>query len=359
MIRKPSPGSSGSSRPASPSKSGAGASSAGSKAGTSAGTRAGTAMGTRVGFTTDVGVAEPAGGAIGVLPPRKPKPALVGLAIAGWATFVVQWIVVLVIILGRGGAASHVTVAQAQPASRPAVTDPAPAKAPPVADLPTAQPQTPKAPPTNTNTPPKPTPTPKPTVTPPPAPAAVVDKSNPFLNPTPNVLNVELQPGHTAVIFDSIERSKNWFDHARAALIAGLVHPGSGQTVSLYVVSDGKVIPYGRNPFTPAPARRTALTNFLDPMNPVGKGGLGASLDAAIGSGAKQVIFVTGRSTGWGAYLDTLKGKLNPNGRSVKLHIVQMGEASPELQGFIEGDNEGEYKQIWFKQLENWRKAAE
>ncbi|MEM6856189.1 MAG: hypothetical protein AAF593_17450, partial [Planctomycetota bacterium] len=118
MIRKPSPGSSGSSRPASPSASGSG-SSAGTKSGTKAGTRAGTAMGTRVGFTTDTGLAEPAGGAVMAMHRPKPKPALVGLAIAGWLTFAVQWIFVIVLILGRGGGTNNVTVAQANTANRP------------------------------------------------------------------------------------------------------------------------------------------------------------------------------------------------------------------------------------------------
>ncbi|MEM9417554.1 MAG: hypothetical protein AAGA25_00685 [Planctomycetota bacterium] len=319
-------------------------------------------MGSRVGFTTDVGVAEPAGGAIATLDEhRKPKPALVGLAIAGWATFAVQWIVVLVIILGRGGTPNNITVAQAQPAPRPAVTNPAPPPAPEI-PAPKAQAPTPKP---QTTTPPKATPQPavpnivdKPKTTPPPKPV-VVDKSNPLLNPTPNVMNVELQPGHTAVLFDAVDRSKYWYNNARKALIAGLSHQGSGQTISLFAVSDGKVIAYPKNPFTPSPARRAALTTFLDPIEPIGKGGLGASLDAAVASGAKEVVFVTGRSTGWGAYLETLKKKLNSGDRTVKLHIVQMGEESPELKTFIEGENEGEYQQVWFKPLEAWLKAAE
>ncbi|MEO0515223.1 MAG: hypothetical protein AAF086_08015, partial [Planctomycetota bacterium] len=156
MIRKPSPGSSGSSRPASPGASSSGSSS-GTRAGTSAGTRAGTSAGTRAGFTTNVGVAEPAGGAIVSMPQRgKPKPMLVGLAIAGWATFAVEWIVVLVIILGRSGGANNIAVSHAQTADRPAIS--APATTPPRTTA------TPTPPRTTTTTPPRvATPTPAPT----------------------------------------------------------------------------------------------------------------------------------------------------------------------------------------------------
>ncbi|MEO1237960.1 MAG: hypothetical protein AAFX76_14340, partial [Planctomycetota bacterium] len=129
MVRKPGPSSSGSpSRPDSPmsSKSGsgsnAGASAAGrsgTRAGTSAGTRAGTAVGAHPAFTTERADTAPAGGALMAMPmSRKPRPALVGLAIAGWATFAVQWVLVIVIILGRGDTA-RVAAAENIPASPP------------------------------------------------------------------------------------------------------------------------------------------------------------------------------------------------------------------------------------------------
>ncbi|MEM9916052.1 MAG: hypothetical protein AAF911_13945 [Planctomycetota bacterium] len=366
MIRKPSPGSSGSSRPASPSASGSG-SSAGTKSGTKAGTRAGTAMGTRVGFTTDTGIAEPAGGAVMAMHRPKPKPALVGLAIAGWATFAVQWIVVLVIILGRGGGTNNVTVAQANTANRPVpqAATPAPQNPAPRTTTTTTTPRNTTTTPRNTTTTPRattPTPTPSPRATnpnPTPAPAAA-DRNNPFLALSPNALGMSLNPGHTAILLDAVDRSSEWFDDGKAGLIAGLTRPGNGQTISLFTIRDGQVGRFANNPFTPAPARLSPLTRFFNPITTQGSRGLGTGLDAAIQSGADEVIFITSRSTNWGGYLNTLESKLNTDGGKVKLHIVQVGDVSTELRGFVQGNkNNGRYTRITPQQLQTWRSAAQ
>lgn len=354
MIRKPSPGSSGSSRPASPSASGSGSSAgtkSGTRAGTSAGTRAGTAMGTRAGFTTDLGVAEPAGGAVMAMAHRKPQPVLVGLAIAGWATFAVQWIFVIVLILGRGGSTSNVSVAQAEvrpPATNQATTPTPRTTTPPRTTTTTPPRTTTAAPPRNT-----------PTTTTPPRPA-VVDNNNPFLALTPNALGVPLNPGHTAILLDAVDRSSAWFNEGKAALISGLTRSGNGQTVSLFTIRDGEIGQFANNPFTPAFARLSPLTSFLNPLTTQGSRGLGNGLDAAIASGASEVIFITSRSTNWGGYLGTLKSKLNPNGRQVTLHVLQVGDESAELRGFVEGgDNNGRYTRITPQQLKAWRTAAQ
>lgn len=292
-------------------------------------------MGTRAGFTTNVGVAEPAGGAIMTMPRSKPKPMLVGLAIAGWATFAVQWVIILVIVLGRSGGATQVAVAQAETPTRSAATTPAPRTANP-----------PVAPRTST-------PTPRP-----PAPA-VVDQNNPFLALSPNALGMRLNSGHTAILFDAIDRSSAWFSDGKAGLIAGLTRPATGQTVSLFTIRDGEISAFNNNPFVPAPARLSPLTRFLNPLTAAGSGGLGNGLDTAIASGAQEVVFITSRSTNWSGYLDTLKNKLNPNGRKVTLHVLQVGDASADLRGFVESSgNNGRYTRITPQQLKTWRNAA-
>ncbi len=300
-------------------------------------------MGTRTGFTTNVGVAEPAGGAMVTMARSKPKPMLVGLAIAGWATFAVEWIVVLVIILGRGGGANNVTVAQA--ADRPAITN----------TTPRATATTPSA----TATPPRTTTNPPPTTTPTRARPAVIDNNNPFLALAPNALGMTLNPGHTAVLLDAVDRSSAWFDDGKAALIAGLTRPSTGQTVSLFTIRDGAIGTFDSNPFAPAPAQLSPLTRFLNPITPLGSRGLGSGLDAAIASGAQELIFITSRATNWSGYLPTLKDKLNPSGRKVTLHFLQLGDNSPELRSFVEArDNGGRYTLITPEQLKAWRSAT-
>ncbi|MEM8737954.1 MAG: hypothetical protein AAGG38_05675 [Planctomycetota bacterium] len=338
MARKPGSSSSGQpSRPDSPM--GGSGSTAGSKSGTKSGTRAGTAAGTsagtRAGFSTmqAPGNTEPAGGPLMSLPAaRKPRPALVALAIAGWATFVVQWVLIVVIIVGRG---DQPRVAAAESAPPRVAANPSPVGAGPA-----------------------PAPANRPTPTPAPAPTPRIDASNPFQMLDANALGMPLNSGHTAVLLDAVDRSKAWFDDAKAALLAGLTRPTGNRRASLVLIRDGKTLTYNNRIFNPNPNQLTPLRRFLDPVTPAGSRGLGAGLDAAIGSGANEVVFITSRSTNWSAYLSTLERKLQPSGRRVTLHVVQMGDPSPELRAFVEGANGGRYTVLSAEQLDTWRKAA-
>ncbi|MEM6458856.1 MAG: hypothetical protein AAF710_05635 [Planctomycetota bacterium] len=356
MIRKPSSSSSGSGRPANPSgsSSAASASSAGTSAGSRAGSRAG---GSRAGtaaavipqFTTEGGGAEPALGHLAAPPPRpKARPALVGLAVAGWATFAVEWVVVIVIVLGRGTSAP---VVEAAPAT--AYNNNVPAAR---AATPTPTPRTETA---TTTTPARPE-TARPAASIPPPAATPTDPNNIFTMRRPNVLGLPLENGHTAVLFDAIERSAPWFDDGKAALKAGLARSGNSQArVSLVATRNKQIRTLGDSPLTPAPARLGDLTRFLDPLTPAGSGGLGDALDAAVATGADRVVFVTSRSDHWGGYLNTLKGKLSPDGRTVRLDVVQIGDVSNELRGFVEQQPGGRYRLLTPQRLADWRKAAD
>lgn len=347
MARQSNSSSGGSSRPDRPSASGAGTR-AGSKAGSSAagrsgsrtGTRAGTAVGA-TGFTTAHGQAAPAAGQIASLPTHhKTRPMLVGLAIAGWATFAVEWVIVLVIIVGRTGGGPNVAGAYDQTPPPPRATTPAPR---------TTTPPTPTTTP-RTTTPPRPTPSPPP---------AAANTDNPLLMSTPNALGMTLNAGHTAVLLDAVDKSSDWFDDGKAALTAGLTKNASGQTVSLFTIRDGVIGEFNGNPFAPGPARRTPLNQFLDPLDTKGSSGLGNGVDAAVGSGAKEIIFITSRSTNWSGYLSTLERKLQPSSGRVTFHVVQVGDASAELQAFVQGVNSGRYTRITPSQLKTWRAAAD
>ncbi|MEM9883249.1 MAG: hypothetical protein AAF800_10065 [Planctomycetota bacterium] len=348
MIRKPSPSSSGSGRAAgSPGSSGTGSStSAGTSAGSRAGSRTGTAAAAVPQFTTDGGGAEPALAHLAAPPPRpKPRPALVGLAVAGWATFAVEWVFVIVIVLGRG--------------TPPPVVEAAPATA--SAARPTPRVQTTTTPPRPETTRPAAAPPPRPAATAPTPPAATpADPNNIFTMRRPHVLGLPLENGHTAVLFDAIERSEPWFDDGKAALKAGLTRSGNNQArVSLVTTRNKRVSRLGDAPLTPAPARLGELSRFLDPLTPAGSGGLGDALDAAVATGADRVVFVTSRSDHWGGYLGTLKGKLSPAGRTVRLDVVQIGEVSSELRGFVEQQPGGRYRLLTPQRIAGWRQAAE
>ena len=386
MIRKPSSPSSGVSRPESPvsaasAGSRAGSSLGGSRAGSSlGGSRAGTSAGTRVGAAVTGGnggqsIDAPFATAS---PGRRPaSPALIGLACAGWATFLLLWVFVITIMINRGDAV-NTALAQAEqaptlPSTPPPTTQAAPTTPPPTAprantpaqvdpDPPSPTPSNP-APtptPTNTNTP-SPTPAnPQPTpAEPTPAPPALSD-NNPFGMTQANVLGLELNPGHTAVLFDAIEKSSGWLGDGKAALMVGLTRAAPQRRVSLLTTSDGELRSMDANPFAPGAGRFTPLNAFLSPVEAVGRGGLSAGLDAAIGTGADEVVFITSRATGWAGYLNTLRGKLGTDsGNPIKLHIIQIGDANADLQAFVEGpDNDGTYLLLTEDQLRTWRRES-
>lgn len=292
-------------------------------------------MGTHAGFTTAHGQAAPAGGQLATLPShQKPRPMLVGLAIAGWATFAVEWVIILIIIIGRSGGGPNVAAAHHESTPPAKATTPAPRT-------------TPSTPNTRTTTPPRAT-----------TPAATADTDNPFLMSAPNALGMTLNAGHTAILLDAVDKSSAWFDDGKAALAAGLTRNASGQTASLFTIRDGKIGEFKENPFAPGSARRTALDQFLNPLDTKGSRGLGNGIDAAVESDAKEIIFITSRSTNWSGYLATLERKLQPNSGRVKLHVVQVGDASAELQAFVQGVNSGRYTRVTPSQLKTWRSAA-
>lgn len=306
-------------------------------------------MGTRAGFTTDYGMGESTAGVVMPLPGRKPQPMLVGLAIAGWATFAVQWIFVIVLIIGRGGSPNTVTVAQA---------DTTPPRTSPPASQPITRPPTSAVTPTPTQ---RPAPSTRPaTVTPTPQPVTpAADPNNPFLALRPNALGMDLNSGHTVILIDAVQQSSGWLDDGKAALIAGLTRPARGQTASLLTIRDGEIDAYSGNPLIPGSGQLTGLARFFNPLDTQGKGGLGAGLDAAVATGADEIIFLTSRASRWGGYLETVERKLTPDGRRVKLSVVSIGGASEDLREFVRAPrNGGRFTQISPQQLKAWRDAA-
>jgi hypothetical protein len=172
----------------------------------------------------------------------------------------------------------------------------------------------------------------------------------------PNVLGQPLPAGHTAVLLDAIQISSPWLNDAKAALLSGLTRNSPrDRTVSLVVSRDGSTTRFDANPFSPAPARLSPLSSFLGPLNASGRGGLSSSLDAAVETGADQVIFITSRASGWKGYLNTLRTKLSPGNRRVTLHVIQVGETNDDLRAFVQGANGGTYTHLTADQIAGWR----
>lgn len=292
------------------------------------------------------------------LPPRRPaSPVLIGVACAGWAAFVIQWVLVITLMINRGDTAN---TALAQAPAAPAPASSAPATNTPQANQPAQVPANPApavtpTPTTTTNTTPAPAPTP---VAPTPA-APVLSDNNPFGMTRANVLGFELNRGHTVVLFDAIAKSEGWLDDGKAALMSGLTRPASSRRVSLVTTSGGRVQTMLASPFAPGAGRFTPLNQFLRPVEAIGKGGLGAGLDAALDTGADEVVFITSRSTGWGGYLTTLRSKLKmESGSPVKLHIIQIGDPDNDLRRFVENENKGTYLLLTEDQLRTWRRES-
>ena len=355
MVRKPGSSSSGSSRPDSPMAS-AGRSGtsggSGSAGGTSGGTAGGTASGSMSGSAGSSAVGRRGAGvdarsrAVPVAPttaslaqaaPRsRTSPTLVGLAIAGWATFAVQWVIVLVIVLGRGSTLSSTNAA-------------APVASPREYTRPTNTADTDRQRPTSNANAAASTP----------AADADADPNNPLQMPQANVLGLPLDADHTAVLLDAIQISSAWLDDAKTTLLAGLSRPANGRRVSLLISRDGQATPLPANPFTPAANRLSSLAGFLNPVTASGSGGLSNSIDAAIDSGATEMIFITSRATGWGSWLGTLDGKLTAGNNRIKLHVIQIGEINDDLRGYVTSPpNNGTYLSLQPDQLRQWRTAA-
>ncbi|MEL7089330.1 MAG: hypothetical protein AAGL98_12970 [Planctomycetota bacterium] len=174
-----------------------------------------------------------------------------------------------------------------------------------------------------------------------------------------NALGFELNRGHTAVLLDAIAKSEGWLDDGKAALMAGLTRPASARRVSLIATANGQTSAMLASPFVPGAARFSPLNQFLRPLQARGRGGLGASLNAAIDTGADEVVFITSRSTGWAGYLGTLHGMLKmDSGAPVTFHVIQIGEPDNDLRRFVENDNGGTYRLLTEDQLRTWRRAS-
>ncbi len=352
MVRKPGSSSSGSSRPDSPmgsaGRSAAGATNTGSGSGgmSSSGSMSGTAGGSAVGRrgagvdrpsrTAPPAPVAPAG--YPSPPSTKASPALVGLAIAGWTTFAVQWIVILVIVLGRGTVSSTNAAAPYATARTTPASDTTSSTA--------ANPRSTAPDTTGRSTPAATTPPPR-------------SSDNPLLMNQPNVLGLPLSADHTAILLDAIEISSPWLDDVKPALLAGLTQSAGNRRVSLLYSREGAPTALSANPFTPATNRLSTLTRFLNPVSASGRGGLSDSIEAAVDTRADDMIFITSRTSGWGGWLGTLDAKLTANNSRVRLHVIQIGEANDALKGYVESaPNNGTYLNLQPAQLQQWRSAA-
>ena len=282
----------------------------------------GSSVGSRSGAPRAAG--GPAGGpaALDLPSARAPAhPALKWLAIGGWATFAVEWLLMLLVLtslVSRGGREG----AEAAPAAAPV---------PPVVRTPATPTRNPASTPTATT------------------PAAVVPTTIPTAAANvPNVLGLDPGAGHTVIVLDAIEKSGPWLNQAKAKLIEGLSRPGpAGATFSLVTINDNGGRGLINRPLSYGPAAAEGLRKALDPLQAKGTRGLGAGLDAAGKLGADQVVFITSRDTKWGGAVPFLEQKLSVGGKRIRLDVVQVNDQPvSELRAFVTGSNGGKYLQV-------------
>lgn len=247
---------------------------------------------------------------------------LKGLAIAGWITFAVEWMVVILVVTSLLGQERRVE-ADAAP-QRVAATPRTPARTPAAVQTPAPR----------TVTPTRVTPS---------RPAVGVAGSA-----GANVLGMTLSPGHTVVLLDAVEQSGPWLSRAKAKLITGLSQSGpAGATFSVAVINNNSGRSLTNRRLTYGPAAAGPLRTALTPLQIKGTKGLGTGLDTATKLGADQVIFITSRSTKWGPAVPFLQSKLNANGKRVRLDVVQVNnQAVAELRAFVTGANKGQYRVV-------------
>lgn len=237
------------------------------------------------------------------------------LAIGGWGTFAVEWLVMLLVLTSLVGQGGRVK-AEAAPQREAKATPPTSAQS----ATPTPRTATPAAPVV--------------------APSATSAKAN--------VLGMTLSRGHTVVLVDAVEQSRPWMNQAKAKLIAGLSQPGlPGATFSIAVINNNSGRSLTNERLTYGPAVAGKLRSALNPLQIKGTKGLGTGLDTAGKLGADQIIFITSRNQRWGAYVTFLEGKLSLNGKRIRLDVVQVNDkASTDLQKYITGANNGQYRVV-------------
>jgi hypothetical protein len=173
-----------------------------------------------------------------------------------------------------------------------------------------------------------------------------------------NLLGQPLPGQHTAVLLDAIEISGPWLTDVKAALVLGLSQSAEpGQRVSLLYSRDGNATVMDASPFTPAGARLSGLSRFFNGVDAAGRGGLTASLTAAVETGATDLVFITSRASGWAGYLSRLEQMLTAQQR-VRLHVIQIGDTNDDLRAFVRGANGGTYTNLTAEQIQNWRNAT-
>lgn len=281
--------------------------------------------------------------------PSRPRPrfAMVALAVAGWSVFAIEWAIVLTMLSQSADTTNAVTYVEAA-APAAAVSNPKPTPKPTTTAT-TPRPSTPKPAATTTSKP----------ATPKPAPAATATATNPFQLRSANVMGIDLPAGHTVVLLDAIEKSQAWFDDGKAALIAGLTETARGSQVGISYIRDGQAGSMSKSPINPGTSASSSLLSFLNPLKPEGSRGFWQGFDEAISHSPDQIVFVTSRTSGWASVIPSFEKRLQANGKRIRLHVVQVGPAVPELRAFVTGANGGQYKQFTADQLKKWRQAAQ
>ena len=166
----------------------------------------------------------------------------------------------------------------------------------------------------------------------------------------PTVLGLPLGR-HTAIFVDAGDLSREWFGLFQESLQETLQRQSAAR-VSLFYLSDGRVIEPSRQEIQPGRLLAAAVRDMDRNVNPVGKTGFWDATEAVVASGAEHVILVTAR-TKWSRSVEGLTARLKRGERPISFDVISFGGNNRDLREVAENFS-GSLKVVEPADLRRW-----
>ena len=156
------------------------------------------------------------------------------------------------------------------------------------------------------------------------------ETDNPATWTTPTILG---QPfaGHTVLVVDSVEQSRDWIDDANRSLLATLTKSGNGERISVFYIHDGQVDGLPSQPLSPGRALARPLSRLQAKAPATGRRGFYDGLAAAIDAEADHIVVVTGRRE-WEEAGPYIQSRLDAAPGNPSFSIISLSGRDAELQ---------------------------
>ncbi len=162
------------------------------------------------------------------------------------------------------------------------------------------------------------------------APSRPAETDNPATWKTPTILG---QPfaGHTVLLVDSVEQSRDWIDDVNRSLLETLTKSGNGERISVFYIHDGQVDGLPSQPLSPGRAISTPLSRLQDKAPASGRRGFYDGLAAAIDAQADHIVVVTGRQE-WDKAGPYIQSRLDEAAGKPSFSIIALSGRDRDLQ---------------------------